>query len=355
MTGTLSLGNNPLTSVGPVALATASEVTKGGSRFLFDDTLLFNFAAGRNALPANTTGGNSTAIGQYALLANTIGSYNTALGRSAMFSNTTGTFNVALGSLALGNNTTGGRNTAIGDYALRSNTTGGYNVAVGQYAMQVTGTAFANVAVGNNSLRNNTAGVGNVALGPGALYYSTGNTNVAVGYGAGNTVTTGSNNILIGHNGTSGDSGIIRIGGGAQTAAFIDGIHGATAAGGLGVFVNADGQLGTATSSRRFKEDIAELGGASEALFDLRPVSFHYTEEAVGPGERPLEYGLIAEEVAEVFPELVVYGEDGAPYTVRYHLLVPLLLNEVQRERVRSEALLARIEALEGRRAGDGT
>jgi hypothetical protein len=108
------------------------------------------------------------------------------------------------------------------------------------------------------------------------------------------------------------------------------------------VFVNGNGELGTSTSSRRFKEDIAEVGSLSERLLGLRPVRFRYRAEVLdggGEGERPLEFGLIAEEVAEVFPELVVYDENGAPYTVRYHLLVPLLLAELQREHREMQAL----------------
>jgi hypothetical protein len=188
---------------------------------------------------------------------------------------------------------------------------------------------------------NNTAGTKNTAGGVSALWQNTaGNRNIAVGYNAGANLTTGSDNIAIGSYGVAGESNTIRLGRSpAHTKAFVAGIRSVTtgAADAVAVLIDSNGQLGTVSSSRRYKEEIADLREASERLFELRPVQFRYKPE-VQKGERPIEYGLIAEEVAEVFPELVVYGRDGEPETVRYHVLVPLLLNELQKERSRSQA-----------------
>ncbi len=302
-------------------------------------------------MAASTVGGGNTAVGNGAMRYNA-GSLNTAVGALALRNNT-GDYNTAMGDVALNQNTSGSYNTAVGQYALYHNTVGSFNSAFGRAAMASTTSGISNVAVGSRALGDNTVGFDNTAIGDYALRNSTGNDNTALGQAAGYNLTTGSNNIMIGSYGVAGESGAIRIGGGPQTATFIDGIHGVTSSGGIGVFVNAAGQLGTATSSRRFKEDIGPVGEESKTLFELRPVSFRYTEEAAGPKvERPLEYGLIAEEVAEVWPELVPYDEEGRPATVRYHLLVALLLAELQRERERSEMLLARVEALERRRGG---
>ena len=244
----------------------------------------------------------------------------------------TGASNTAVGTDALGNNTTATDNTAVGYEALY-NSTAGANTAVGSRALDANTTGTGNTAVGNQALTSNTTGVNNIA----------------VGNGAGNGVTTGSNNIDIGTSSAGAEIGKIRIGvQGTATETFIAGIWQTTTTGGAAVFVNNLGKLGTATSSRRFKEEIADVGASSELLLALRPVSFRYRPEALGTGpvERPLEFGLIAEEVAEVFPELVIYDENGAPYTVRYHLLVPLLLAELQREHEENVLQRAEIEEL---------
>ncbi len=99
----------------------------------------------------------------------------------------------------------------------------------------------------------------------------------------------------------------------------------------VAVMIDSNGQLGTVSSSRRFKEDVRDMGDTTSRLLELRPVIFRYKQE-VQSGERPLEYGLIAEEVAEIFPELVVYDEEGQPFTIRYHILSSMLLNELQKE-----------------------
>jgi len=185
-----------------------------------------------------------------------------------------------------------------------------------------------------------------------ALYNATtGYRNVALGYQAGYALTTGSDNIIVGGNnqGTSADAGVIRIGASAyQKKAFIAGIRGVKtgATGAVAVLIDANGQLGTINSSRRFKEDIQPMGSVSERLFSLRPVTFRYKEPYVD-GSKPVQFGLIAEEVAEAFPELVVYGKDGKPETVSYHLLATLLLNEFQKEHSVTLAQANRIAALE--------
>jgi hypothetical protein len=227
------------------------------------------------------------------------GWYNTAFGYQSLFSNTTGYFNTASGLAALSGNTTGYSNTASGLSALSGNTTGRYNTASGIDAL------------GSNT---------------------TGSWNTAIGAGAGQNATTGNYNIYIGSDvyGSAGDSNVIRIGSG-QTQTYIAGINGIGIGTGSAVYVNSNGQLGTGTSSRRFKEDIKDMGEASSRLMSLRPVTFRYKNE-IDKEDRTLQYGLIAEEVAEVYPELVQYEKDGEPFTVRYHELGPMLLNEAQKQ-----------------------
>ena len=264
-------------------------------------------------------------------------------------SNTTGIRNTATGALALQNNTTGSRNTATGVQALLNNTTGAANTATGSAALQMNLTGQGNTAAGAAALRNTTSGRENTAMGNAALFQNTGNNNtaagsqallmsttgsnnIAIGFAAGLNVTTGSNNIHIGNQGLPADTALIRIGTeGTQTATFIAGISGVPVTG-VPVMVDGNGQLGVdAASSRRVKDDIRDMDDASAGLGKLRPVTFRYkAEPATGP--RPIEYGLIAEEVAEIYPELVVLDKDGQPAGVRYHVLPAMLLNELQRQ-----------------------
>jgi hypothetical protein len=155
-------------------------------------------------------------------------------------------------------------------------------------------------------------------------------------------LTTGNNNIAIGNGGVAAESSTIRIGA-AQTATYIAGISGATSAGGVAVFVDGAGHLGTITSSARFKDDIQDIGDGSSALMKLRPVRFHYKQDVDPSGVE--QYGLVAEEVAKVYPDLVVYDEKGEPQTVRYHFVNALLLNEVQRHARQAEAQQREIAA----------
>jgi hypothetical protein len=245
----------------------------------------------------------------------------------------------AYGTGALSNNTSGTFNSAFGYFALYSNTSGSGNTATGQQALVANTTGYENTADGVLALFSNTTGTRNTAQGLAALFQNTtGNNNIALGYYAGQYITTGSNNIAIGNYGQNTDSGVIRLGTpGTHTATFIAGITQANASRGVPVFINADGQLGIQKSSRRFKHDIHDMGGVSDRLLRLRPVTFRYNE-AASDGTHPVEYGLIAEEVAKVYPNLVQYDKAGKPFTIYYQQLTPLLLNELQKAHRGSEA-----------------
>jgi Chaperone of endosialidase len=234
-------------------------------------------------------------------------SRNTAIGGAALFSNTNGFSNTAVGALALWSNTIGAYNTAIGDNALFSNTVASENTAVGEWALPSNTTGNANIAIGSLAAYSNFTGGGNTAVGRGALFGNqSGIYNIALGYGAGDR-TTGSNNIVIGDIGVEGESNTIRIGGdGFQTAAFIGGISG-TAVVGDAVVVDGNGQLGTLASSARFKKNIKPMDKTSEAILALKPVSFQYRSDS----KRTPQFGLIAEEVAKVNPDLVVRNRNA--------------------------------------------
>jgi hypothetical protein len=352
------------TAIGSTALysnTTGGNNTATGKSALFSNTTgLRNTASGAHALFSNTTAYNNTAVGFYALRTNTYGSYNTATGSTALLANTTGTRNTATGAQALRSNTTAVHNTATGFRALYANTSGYENVAVGSKAMfnntygqrntaagyralysQMFGSN--NVAIGISSLFTNSSGSYNVAIGDSALYSNTtGSGNIGIGVFGGIAVT-GSSNIVIGGPGVGGESLTTRIGQG-QTRAFIAGIRGVTTANAnaVPVLIDSAGQLGTISSSRRFKEDVRDMEDATERLLDLRPVLFRYRGR-----EGPDEVGLIAEEVAEVFPELVVHDAEGKPETVKYHLLGTMLLNELQRMQRELDQVMERLAALE--------
>jgi Chaperone of endosialidase len=330
------------------SLTSGSYNTALGLQSLFSDTSGgYNTGTGVNALYNNTGGTSNTATGVNALYSNTTASYNTANGVNALYSNTSGTYNTATGQNALYSNTTGTQNTANGDYALTINSTGGYNTAIGVGAMFSNTTGGQNTANGDDALYNNTTGSYNTANGDLALYSNTtgatntangfyalvfnttGSNNIGLGYAAGYLLTTGSNNIDIGNNGVAGEANTIRIGI-SQTATYIAGISGATASGGAAVFVNSSGQLGTLTSSRRFKQEIKPMDKASEAILALRPVSFRYKQE-IDPKGIP-QFGLVAEEVEQVNPDLVVRDAEGKVYTVRYEAVNAMLLNEFLKE-----------------------
>jgi hypothetical protein len=279
----------------------------------------------------------NTAVGDQALFSN-FGDGNTATGFHALFSNTKGAANVANGDQALAANNTGTSNTAVGVAALSTNADGGGNTAIGFNAL------FANVggdnsALGIVALRNNTTGSNNTAVGNFALFgNTTGDSNVGIGRDAGNHVITANHVIAIGAD-VPGDD--------VSHSCFIGQIFGATSSGGTAVFVNSDGKLGTTTSSRRFKEEIRPMDKVSEALFALKPVAFRYKKEVDPAGTS--QFGLVAEDVENVSPALVVRDKDGKPYSVRYDQVSVMLLNEFLKEHGKVQKLEAMLGALNER------
>ena len=323
--------------------------TASGSQALFNNsTGINNTATGATALLSNTTGSDNTATGQGALSLNTTGSSSTATGRNALQNSTTAGFNTAYGANVLRATTTGNANTAIGFGALSANTTGGSNTAAGVNAMLSNTTGFFDTAVGISALVQNTTGAHNTAIGSSALSSNTtGSSNIALGEIAGSNLTTGSFNIHIGNLGLAGEDSTTRIGDSNQARTFISGIRFATtgANDAIAVMIDSNGQLGTVSSSRRFKDDIADMDAASTALMRLRPVTFHYKTDQDPLGRR-LQYGLIAEEVADVYPGLVARAAGGQVETVLYQFLPPMLLNEYQKQQRRIEAQAAELVSL---------
>jgi len=319
-----------------------------------------NTAVGDGASQVNTTGYDNTAIGNTALAANTTGYTNTAIGAGALAANTIGSSNTAIGQAALYLNTIGFNNTAVGNAPLRANTEGSYNTAIGVFPLISNTTGTDNTALGNQPLLDNTTGSHNIGIGFGALSANTtGSNNIAIGYEAGFGLTNATgNNIDIGNQGALTDSGTIRIGTPfspncttCQTSAFIAGIYGtSTGLPGVTVVVDSNGNLGTISSSRRYKEDIQDMGDATNGLMHLRPVSFRY-KKAFDDGSKPVQYGLIAEEVADVYPDLVARSADGQIETVKYQVLGSMLLNELQKQNTTIAAQKEQIRSLEERLA----
>jgi hypothetical protein len=249
--------------------------------------------------------GGNTAEGQNALTSLTSGTYNTAVGFDALSDNSTALFNTAIGSDALATNNVGGGNTAAGSEALTNNTSGSSNTAVGNDALLANTTGSNNTAEGVNALDHNISGNGNVAL----------------GFGAGENVTTANNVICIGAS---------MPGANTSNTCFIGNIFGVTSSGGANVLVNSNGKLGTVPSSRRFKDGIKPMDQASEALFALKPVTFYYKKEIDPSGIS--QFGLVAEDVEKVNPDLVVRDNERKPYSVRYDQVNAMLLNEFLKE-----------------------
>lgn len=368
----------------------------------------YNTAHGWHALSANTTGSNNTANGSSALASNTSGWSNTAVGAYSLQNNTTGGNNVAVGDSALYSNSAGTWNVAIGFTALMNNTTGWSNIAVGD-GLTANTTGLENTAVGAAALESNTTGNGNVAVGAGALSYRTGasydlqGANTAVGYyalgytgaywgtglgGDGNTAmgdramesnVDGNFNCAFGllalsaPNGESDGSGNTAIGNragyglrtgignvyiGEQEIArdpaenyhtYIHNINTTSVSGGFADTVTIDlntGLLGHLTSSRRHKEDIKAMEDASETLYRLKPVTYRYKKEI--DRNQALDYGLIAEDVAEVDPNLAIRNAKGEIETVRYNAINLMLLNEFLKEHkafVEEQEKVKRLEA----------
>jgi hypothetical protein len=310
--------------------------------FLFMPVALFCFAlsAVQGQLSPPPDGGypaNNTAEGDSSLFSLTTGSDNTANGFEALLNDTIGGGNTASGSEALHNNTTGFANTATGREVLFSNTTGYFNTANGLRALESNTVGSSNVAIGVYAMGNNTGGSYNTVIGPYAFALNTtGNDNIALGSHAGTNVINGTKNIFIGHQGVYTDQFTIRIGD-TQTRTFIAGIYAPASFAGTAVYVNSSGQLGTHASSARFKDEIKPMDKASEAILALKPVTFRYKHE-LDPDGVP-QFGLVAEQVEKVNPDLVVRDTDGKPYTVRYEAVNAMLLNEFLKEHRKVEDL----------------
>ena len=325
---------------------TTGNILKGTDLFLHnygaDNTFL-----GKNAGNLTMTGGGNTGHGAWTLNSNSSGDYNTASGSDALTSNTSGAYNTASGALALFNNTSGIRNTASGMDSLFTNITGEANTAVGYQALYLNEIGDYNTACGARALQSNVEGNYNTAVGGFAMHNNTGNSNIGIGYSAGYNLTTGINNIVIDNAGVAGESYTIRIGDN-QSRTFISGIRGVTTdiVDAIQVVVDSDGQLGTVSSSRRVKDAIKDMGTASDVLKQLRPVTFYYKSD-LNPKGRTLKYGLIAEEVAEVAPQLVAHSKSGEIETVYYQYLSPMLLNEYQKQQRTIEKQAVRITQLE--------
>jgi len=352
--GTLLVNTaNENTAIGALALfsnTTGNNNNAFGFQALFSNTTgPFNNAFGNGALASNTTGDRNTAVGEGALLTNTTGAHNIAIGVSALRNNSTGNdniaigqdassqsqggqFNTAVGSNALVFNDADG-NTAIGAVALVSNSTGDSNTATGQGALETNTTGSDNTAVGSLALQSNTTGFHNTAIGFQALAQLTGGggDNIAVGDSAGSNLSNGGNDIYIGSPGVATEFETIRIGESAtQNSTFIAGIRGVTTGNGdaVNVVIDSAGQLGTMSSSRRFKKEIKLMDKASETILALKPVTFRYK----GDKTNTPQFGLIAEDVEKVNPDLIARDKGGKPYTVRYDQVNAMLLNEFLKE-----------------------
>jgi Chaperone of endosialidase len=302
-----------------------------------------NTAVGAGTLLANTADG-LTAIGAGALLSNTTGASNTAAGAFALFSNTTGYSNTANGIQTLFANTEGHDNSAFGKFSLRNNTTGSFDTALGGGTLENNSIGSENVAVGSLALFSNSGGSYNTAAGVDALPNNVeGENNSAFGWHAGSNIT-GAANICIGAGvtGVAGENNTIRIGdnlpgGVGESACYIGGIYvqSVDVNSYATVYIDGTGKLGTLLSSLRFKRDIQPMENTSEAILALKPVTFHYK----GDAKNTSCFGLIAEEVEKINPDLVVHDKSGEPLSVRYDQINAMLLNEFLKEHKRVEEL----------------
>ena len=291
----------------------------------------FNTAEGQNALFSLTTGSANTAVGWSSLFSNAEGSFNTATGAGALLFNTSDQ-NTAFGAAALLFNTAGIDNTAVGAAALLNNTGGPVDAPNG-------GPASFNTAVGASALASNTVGSVNTAVGARALFNSgSGNGNIALGAGAGFNVTTANNVICIGATGLD-----------VNNSCFISNIY--TNVQPLvgtdpdSVTITSTGRLGRGNvSSRRYKHDIELMDKASEVLYALKPVTFRYNKEY--DATQTLAFGLIAEEVAEVYPDLVGRNSRGEPESVRYEQINAMLLNEFLKAHRKIADQISQLESL---------
>lgn len=295
-----------------------------------------NTAEGTNALLSRTSGIYNTGIGIYSLLSVTDGDANTGVGAGTLLANTAGE-NTAVGAGALFSNTTAGGNTAGGAFALFSST-GLSNTAVGDRALLLNTTGGFNTAVGQAAMLNNTTGSSNIAIGVQALGNNdTGSSNIAIGNVAGTGITTATNVICIGQ--VSGAD--------VDSRTYIANISGTTVSGGGSDSVTIDlttGLLGHLSSSRRYKEKIQPMDNASETLYRLKPVTYRFKKEF--DATQSLDYGLIAEDVAEVDPDLAIRDAKGQVESVRYTAINAMLLNEFLKAHRKSEEQEAEITQL---------
>jgi hypothetical protein len=293
----------------------------------------FNTGVGAGTLALNG-GDSNTAVGAAALLLNTTGMENTATGTDALVHNDSGGFNTAIGAFAMFNNIDGGVNIAVGRHALFANIDGNSNTAIGVSALEDNVSGFQNAAVGGAALESNIDGQNNIAVGQAALSNNTsGSNNIGIGFFGGLAVTDSDNVICIGTQGLN-----------MSNSCFIGQIFGATATGGSAVFIDANNKLGTVTSSKRFKEEIRPMNESSEALFKLKPITFRYKEE-IDPSHIS-QFGLVAEDVERVNPDLVVRDKEGKPYSVRYDQVNAMLLNEFLKEHRTVKGQQKEIDAL---------
>src|SRR4029453_5644571 len=334
------------TAVGWLSLrsvTTGSFNTGVGAATLVLNTGDDNTATGVAALLLNSTGRDNTANGTAAMVHNSTGNDNTAVGAFALNSNTDGDSNTAVGRDALFSNS-GNNNTAIGWGALAANTTGSLHTAVGFNALanNIASESGVNTAVGADALSANTSGGENTAIGFFALPFSTiGSLNTALGFGAGAGITTSSNVTCI-----CPVSGVFTVAGELDDSCYIPHIHDQPVDSGTAqfVFVDEDGKLGTTNfSSQRFKREIRPMGQTSEAVLALKPVTFQYKSDKKGGPQ----FGLIAEEVARVNPDLVVHDKNGQVVAVRYDAVNAMLLNEFLKEHKKVEEQQATISEQE--------
>jgi hypothetical protein len=296
-----------------------------------------NTAEGTRALFNRTTGVWNTANGFEALYHDYAGSSNTATGIRALFFTTYGEKNTGYGALALYENHQGGQNVAVGYQTIFYGTTAGDSTAIGYRALYITARYPA--------FHGGPSGV--TAVGSLALYGDgPGSGNVALGFQAGFHVSFTDLNIHIANTGDANNSDLstIRLGTtGEHSKTFIAGIRGVSTgvSNAVPVVIDSAGQLGTMSSSRRFKNEIKPMDQSSESILALEPVRFHYKSDATNTPH----FGLIAEEVAQVDPNLVVDDADGEIYTVRYDAINEMLLNEFLKEHDKAERLKQQFQA----------
>jgi hypothetical protein len=315
--------------------------TAEGQNALFSRTTgVYNTALGAFTLYSDTTGSGNTAVGINGLRNNVTGGFNTAVGLNALFTNNgdptvgQGSDNCATGAYALFANTTGNSNTANGTFALFANNTGTDNTAIGGAALQKNAIGAGNTAIGEAALNENTTGSFNTAVGTAALLVANGDSNTVVGSGAGGNVG-GANHVICIGQGVAGAN--------VSDSCYIGSIWNQPG-GPQAVYVNSDGKLGALVSSQRFKDNIQSMDTLSNALFSLHPVNFRYKKEIDPTGMS--QFGLVAEEVEKVNPDLVLHDKEGKPYSVRYDQVNAMLLNEFLKAHCKIEEQQKQIEAL---------